>query len=239
MKATLYTIECISNLHVGSGQDNDGVIDGLIQRDVVTDLPCINASSLKGALREHCEKWNKAHNEDAEKVNVVKLFGKKVSGEENCEAGEYRFLDASILSIPRPSVNAPFVQVTCDEVIKELQGKASLFGVGLGDNERETVLRLADVLETNECSYEDFKKYSDELPVIARNCLENGVSKNLWYEQVLPRKSRLAFFILHDDGEINEVIEAFEAFDSAITSVPVQIGANASVGYGICVIKKC
>lgn len=233
MKATLYTIECISNLHVGSGQDNDGVIDGLIQRDVVTDLPCINASSLKGALREHCEKWNKAHNEDAEKVNVVKLFGKKVSGEENCEAGEYRFLDASILSIPRPSVNAPFVQVTCDEVVTELQDKASLFGVGLGDNEKETVLRLANVLETNNCSYEDFKKYSDELPVIARNCLENGVSKNLWYEQVLPRKSRLAFFILHDDGEINE------AFDSSITSVPVQIGANASVGYGICVIKKC
>lgn len=233
MKATLYTIECISNLHVGSGQDNDGVIDGLIQRDVVTDLPCINASSLKGALREHCEKWNKAHNEDAKKVNVVKLFGKKVSGEENCEAGEYRFLDASILSIPHPSVDAPFVQVTCGEVVKELQNKASLFGVGLGDNEKETVLRLANVLETNKCSYKDFKKYSDELPVIARNCLENGVSKNLWYEQVLPRKSRLAFFILHDDGEINK------AFDSAITSVPVQIGANASVGYGICVIKKC
>ena len=235
MKATLYTIECISNLHVGSGQDNDGVIDGLIQRDVVTDLPCINASSLKGALREHCEKWNKAHNEDAEKVNVVKLFGKKVGGEENCEAGEYRFLDASILSIPRPSVNAPFVQVTCDEVVTELQGKASLFGVGLGDNEEKTILDLANVSEHNKCSYEDFKKYSnnDELPVIARNCLENGVSKNLWYEQVLPRKSRLAFFILRDDGEINK------AFDSAITSVPVQIGANASVGYGICVIKKC
>ena len=165
----------------------------------------------------------------------MKLFGKKVSGEENCESGEYRFLDASILSIPRPSVNAPFVQVTCDEVIKELQNKASLFGVGLGNNEKKTILDLANVLETNKCSYKDFKKYSnnDELPVIARNCLENGVSKNLWYEQVLPRKSRLAFFILHDDGEIDEV------FDSAITSVPVQIGANASVGYGICVIKKC
>lgn len=235
MKATLYTIECISNLHVGSGQDNDGVIDGLIQRDVVTDLPCINASSLKGALREHCEKWNKTHNEDSKKVNVVKLFGKKAGGEENCEAGEYRFLDASILSIPRSSVNAPFVQVTCDEVVTELQDKAFLFGVGLGDNEEKTILDLANVSEQNKCSYEDFKKYSnnDELPVIARNCLENGVSKNLWYEQVLPRKSRLAFFILHDDGEINK------AFDSAITSVPVQIGANASVGYGICVIKKC
>lgn len=234
MKATLYTIECISNLHVGSGQDNDGVIDGLIQRDVVTDLPCINASSLKGALREHCEKWNKTHNEDSKKVNVVKLFGKKAGGEENCEAGEYRFLDASILSIPRPSANVPFIQVTCDEVVTELQDKASLFGVGLGDNEEKTILDLANVSEQNKCSYEDFKKYNnnDELPVIARNCLENGVSKNLWYEQVLPRKSRLAFFILHDEDEIDEV------FNSAITSVPVQIGANASVGYGICVIKK-
>ena len=234
MKATLYTIECISNLHVGSGQDNDGVIDGLIQRDVVTSLPCINASSLKGALREHCEEWNKNH-KDKEKVNVMNLFGKQGEGKENCAPGKYRFLDASILSIPRPSVNAPFVQVTCDEVVTELQDKASLFGVGLGDNEEKTILDLANVSEQNKCSYEDFKKYSnnDELPVIARNCLENGVSKNLWYEQVLPRKSRLAFFILHDDGEINK------AFDSAITSVPVQIGANASVGYGISVIKKC
>lgn len=234
MKATLYTIECISNLHVGSGQDNDGVIDGLIQRDVVTSLPCINASSLKGALREHCEEWNKNH-KDKEKVNVMNLFGKQGEGKENCAPGKYRFLDASILSIPRPSVNAPFVQVTCGEVVTELQDKASLFGVGLGDNEEKTILDLANVSEQNKCSYEDFKKYSnnDELPVIARNCLENGVSKNLWYEQVLPRKSRLAFFILHNDGEINK------AFDSAITSVPVQIGANASVGYGICVIKKC
>ncbi len=235
MKATLYTIECISNLHVGSGQDNDGVIDGLIQRDVVTSLPCINASSLKGALREHCEEWNKNHKDDKEKVNVVSLFGKQVEGETNCAPGKYRFLDASILSIPRPSANVPFVQVTCDEVVTELQDKASLFGVGLGDNEKDTILDLANVLETNKCSYKDFKKYceNDELPVIARNCLKDGESKNLWYEQVLPRKSRLAFFILHDEDEIDE------AFNSAITSVPVQIGANASVGYGICVIKKC
>lgn len=234
MKATLYTIECISNLHVGSGQDNDGVIDGLIQRDVVTSLPCINASSLKGALREHCEEWNKNH-KDKEKVNVMNLFGKQGEGKENCAPGKYRFLDASILSIPRPSVNAPFVQVTCGEVVTELQDKASLFGVGLGDNEEKTILDLANVSEQNKCSYEDFKKYceNDELPVIARNCLKDGESKNLWYEQVLPRKSRLAFFILHDEDEINE------AFNSAITSVPVQIGANASVGYGICVIKKC
>lgn len=232
MKATLYTIECISNLHVGSGQDNDGVIDGLIQRDVVTSLPCINASSLKGALREHCEEWNKNH-KDKEKVNVINLFGKQGEGKENCAPGKYRFLDASILSIPRPSANVPFIQVTCDEVVTELQDKASLFGVGLGDNEEKTILDLANVSEQNKCSYEDFKKYNnDELPVIARNCLENGVSKNLWYEQVLPRKSRLAFFILHDEDEIDEV------FNSAITSVPVQIGANASVGYGICVIKK-
>ena len=34
---------------------------------------------------------------------------------------------------------------------------------------------------------ETFKKI--ELPVLARNKLDNGISKNLWYEQVVPHES--------------------------------------------------
>jgi CRISPR-associated protein Cmr4 len=33
------------------------------------------------------------------------------------------------------------------------------------------------------------------LPVIARNNLENGESKNLWYEQIVPHQSRFVFYI--------------------------------------------
>ena len=52
MKAKFFKIEAISNLHVGNGEINYGLIDNLIQRDPVTELPNINSSSLKGALRE-------------------------------------------------------------------------------------------------------------------------------------------------------------------------------------------
>ena len=36
MKTELYVISAYSNMHVGSGEMNFGVIDNLIQRDVVT-----------------------------------------------------------------------------------------------------------------------------------------------------------------------------------------------------------
>jgi CRISPR-associated protein Cmr4 len=48
-----YLIECLSNLHVGSGDANYDVIDKKVQRDPVTNLPCIHSSGIKGAFREY------------------------------------------------------------------------------------------------------------------------------------------------------------------------------------------
>lgn len=82
MKAHLYHIETISNLHVGSGEANEGVIDNLIQRDAITDLPVIHSSSLKGALREHFKT-----------SKVVKyIFGSEANDTSCREAGAFRFL---------------------------------------------------------------------------------------------------------------------------------------------------
>ena len=67
----------------------------------------------------------------------------------------------------------------------------------------------------------------DNLPIIARNCLENGESTNLWYEQVLPSKSVLA-----------TIIEGPEDLDNALNEKIVQIGANATIGYGYCKFIK-
>lgn len=72
------------------------------------------------------------------------------------------------------------------------------------------------------------------LPVIARNHLENGQSKNLWYEQIVPRQARFYFGIidLNEDEKVNDL------FKETIKNGLVQIGANASVGYGFCKIEK-
>ena len=69
---------------------------------------------------------------------------------------------------------------------------------------------------------------NNHLPVIARNYLNNGESKNLFYEQVLPRYSLLYFLA------VNTTNEATLPIDGEL----VQIGANASVGNGFCKLRK-
>ena len=79
-----------------------------------------------------------------------------------------------------------------------------------------------------------FKELCDNyhLPVIARNYLNDGKSENLFYEQVLPRMSRL-YFVLMCPESIGD-----RKFSEKLQEQLVQIGANASVGYGYCKITR-
>ncbi|MDZ4667977.1 MAG: type III-B CRISPR module RAMP protein Cmr4 [bacterium] len=79
---------------------------------------------------------------------------------------------------------------------------------------------------------EDFMALTDDysLPVIARNQLENGQSNNLFYEQVVPRETRFYFFATKYDSTID--------LATCINSKKVQLGANGSIGYGLCSIKQ-
>ncbi|GAB4047873.1 type III-B CRISPR module RAMP protein Cmr4 [Spirosoma litoris] len=76
------------------------------------------------------------------------------------------------------------------------------------------------------------KEVAERLPVIARNNLENGRSVNLWYEEIVPRQSRFSLFVRHPDTET--------AFDQALSTANgrVQIGANATIGYGQCMLRR-
>ena len=78
-----------------------------------------------------------------------------------------------------------------------------------------------------------FYKLAAQLPIIARNYLENGISQNLWYEEVVPREARFYTSISRhkDEDALNEFLTRKQQL--------VQIGANATVGYGLCEIKKC
>ena len=87
------------------------------------------------------------------------------------------------------------------------------------------VLGIKDIVILKEEIFKD--EISRRLPVIARNYLENGVSKNLWYEEVVPRES--VFYI----GIVNsQNTEKFEDFCKKIEDNLIQMGANATIGYG-------
>jgi CRISPR-associated protein Cmr4 len=73
----------------------------------------------------------------------------------------------------------------------------------------------------------DSKEFSelcnnDNLPIIARNAL--GVNTNLWYEQVVP--SETIFYAI--------IQEPNSTLKDCMNGKIIQIGANATIGYGYC-----
>ena len=263
METKFYKIEAITNLHAGSGDANYGVVDNLIQRDVVTELPTVHGSSLKGALNEHFKgKWGKND------PKIKDIFGS------NDNSGSYRFLSALLVVIPVRSNTKPYYMATSpaalndflrlneqlsgnldEDIINDLK---SLAEIQVGNNPKVLSQENGLAIEEFEAfdnlnislnpktqallgvtdnnlvlmNDEQFKYICDNtnLPVIARNKL--GENKNLWYEQVLPRKSVLitAFVIPDNDAH-------FSAFKEGLKDT-VHIGANASVGYGFTKFSK-
>lgn len=249
-----FLITCVTNLHVGSEGVNYGVVDKLVQRDTITNNPVINSSSLKGALREFFkDKWG-------ESDQLKYIFGVDNAREEkenkkDAGVGHYKFLEAKLLSIPMRSNTKPFFSVTTKFLVDEINGQYSFLSGGAqkvitgtytNENKSKTIVRLedwdtkadpafsadaligADAATLNE---DTFKKVVKQLPVIARNKLDNGTSKNLWYEEVVPRESRFVFFVIMDGKYDEEFIKTFEHNF-------VQIGGNGSVGFGFTKISK-
>jgi CRISPR-associated protein Cmr4 len=245
IKKDIYIIECITNLHVGSGDNDFGLIDNRVQRDVITGFPTINSSSLKGALKEHCGD------------NLIEVFGN------GNQKGKYKFFSAKLLAIPSRALDRPYYLVTCQEILDEFKEMIELFYKETEDftneefqNEKEVegykikkyikykkLFKDIDKEKEEEeiliLEYKDFKELVSELPVIARNHLENGESQNLWYEEIVPRKSLFYFGI--DKGVEKEDLEKnFEKeilFDKNGGKL-VHIGGNVTIGYGACKIKK-
>lgn len=110
---TLFLV-CETPLHAGSG-DSLGIVDLPIQRERHTQFPKIEASSLKGALREAFESKLKSRKDD----QIIRAFGPDEDGAEH--AGAMAFSDARLLLFPVKSMKGVFAWVTCPKVLKQLQ----------------------------------------------------------------------------------------------------------------------
>jgi CRISPR-associated protein Cmr4 len=105
---------CETPLHAGSG-DSLGIVDLPIQRERHTGFPKIEASSLKGALREAFEQKF----DDKEKdLNIITAFGRE-DGETGAAA--LGFTDARLLLFPIKSAKGVFAWITCSRVLQQLQ----------------------------------------------------------------------------------------------------------------------
>lgn len=249
MKTHLFKIECLTNLHVGSGDLNYNIIDNEVEKDPSTMLPIIHASGVKGALREHLTGV-------LTDTALNRIFGKP-SSQDSFGAGSCKFFDARMLSRPMrvaDSYTMASIPVVTAASVNDFLRQLNVFGCNpfgvdqvnitremFGDKqfltnvrgiriegeptgkipeeiERE-LLKLKCLLGETFAIAGSFQDY--DLPVLARNCLENGESKNLWYEEVVPHGSVFWLLVMmpEEERELN------------MTGI-VQFGGNASIGCG-------
>ena len=268
MKTELYILNTISNLHVGSGDINFGVVDNQVQRDEISTLPIIHSSGLKGAFREHFEEIG----DNANMVNYI--FGSESTSTKH-QAGAYSFFEAQLLSRPVRSNTKAYFSATSPSVIEDFLETVENFNIAFDQELIDELKKLSTlnpskplifdnipntILEDYEAEYKeldvsklegllgkDITLFSDkdfkalDLPVIARNKLENGLSQNLWYEEVVPKKSKF-FFVIGKPTNVKEsdYSEKVKGFNNRFENEGdiVQFGGNKSIGYGFCRVSK-
>ncbi len=131
---------CETQLHAGSGDDL-GIVDLPIQRERHTSFPKIEASSLKGAIREafeECQKEISLQENDKKSTltsqsnlwheYVHKIFGyddkskrKPESITETEFAGCIGLTDARLLLFPVKSMKGIFAWITCPRVLRQFE----------------------------------------------------------------------------------------------------------------------
>jgi CRISPR-associated protein Cmr4 len=286
-KNKAYIIKTKTNLHAGSGDTNFGIVDNQVQRDSITNLPIVNASSLKGAIRDHFKDLLADTNETINNTEVKPFVFKTIFGDEQKKLdsedaitynklpkqGLVKFIDAKLLFLPLRSNKKPFYHVTSLATLNEAKSFLESFGISLEldnlatsgksvviGNENATVEDVecmpfqADFSKIQSLfgienlaifNDEDFNEAVLNLPVLARNALDNGKSINLWYEEILPRESILytvfCYYNNLDDRKPDakgktdkkKFEMAYRLFEEKLLKDAIQIGANASIGYGI------
>jgi CRISPR-associated protein Cmr4 len=116
------TFYAISPIHAGSGAATS-TVDLPIQRERHTNWPHIQASGVKGAMRDHYRKF--AGDKQDQTINFI--FGSDKDNDKNQDGfdgdhpGSISISDAKLLAFPVRSNVAPFVWVTCPSVLKRLK----------------------------------------------------------------------------------------------------------------------
>lgn len=249
MKVNVYLLKCLTNLHMGSGDVNYNVIDLEVERDPVTGQPTMNASGVKGAIRDFCE------NHTELKSEVEHIFG---TSENN---GRYKFFSGDLLGRPvRVTAGKDaYVIATTPNLINDFVEKVQALGGELGvandtpEVEEGKLLSsvswdiavegkatvngkssamLTKLLGDKWVVGDDGWLKTIDLPVMAHNVLdEKKKSTNLWFEEYVPHESVFGLIIMSpkNDNRLDEIMGE---------NPVIQFGAEASTGCGYVQLTK-
>lgn len=260
MKVCFYKLTCLTNLHMGGGDVNYDVIDLEVERDPVLGEPTMNSSGVKGALRDFCEKTLSekdvtyifgSKGSGSNKGNFIFLSGDLIARPVRVSEGsgsyvlattpellenvgtklaafELTDLNTTLTTLPDKAEDSVWMNPDC-------VGIEAVEGRKVKNLQNETLIStLTNLLGKNWAVMTPEQLRSVDLPVLAHNVLSDGISTNLWYEQVVPHKSVFGLIIAmpDDSSELND------KFQAAVNNKVIQFGANATTGYGLMKVEK-
>jgi CRISPR/Cas system CMR subunit Cmr4 (Cas7 group RAMP superfamily) len=156
--------------------------------------------------------------EDLDDKVRIQLFGSDKKNNNGVSAkGQAIFYDAQLLYLPVQTDNL-FDYATCQGVIDIMNSRRMMFEL---NETPEFELNGREVQTMDSKAFSELCN-NDNLPIIARNAL--GVNTNLWYEQVVP--SETIFYAI--------IQEPNSTLKDCMNGKIIQIGANATIGYGYC-----
>ena len=263
MTANLYFIKCLTNLHVGSGDVNFNIIDEEIEKDPVTGYPTINASGVKGALRQFFEENAPQYTE--------RLFGsaaKNSQREQNASTpGSLKFLAASLLARPaRASAgNNAYHMISTKTALDQLRQMVfSLTGSTL--YEIKGLQQEIDYMFSNTaCEVEGYpvstqldmtNESNKQANKYLKSCIGTNVlilSEDTWKKLPFPVIARNYLengesenvwyeeYVPHESVFWFMVLGSdsdLQTFHDTVNEKVIQFGGNSSVGYGLCFVKQ-
>lgn len=214
---------CETPVHAGSG-NSLSIVDLPIQRERITNLPIVQASSLKGVLRAEVERILKQQNDTQAPQKVKALFGPETQ-QASEHAGCVSQHDARILLFPVRSLVGVFAWTTCPLVLERFKREASAAGMQVdwtnsqlpANSNQALVANDAEIVVDNTVVLEEFAfnaKPDQTVEKIAEWLSQNALPNSDEYEQWrewLPKR----FVILPDD--------AFRNFTQMATEVITRI----------------
>lgn len=149
----LLLLKALTPMHVGEGNEI-GAIDMPIQREVHTNFPKIEASSLKGCVRN-------AFRTVPDNIQYEnKIFG--LADKEDMYAGAVSLTDARILFFPVRSAKGIFAYITCPFVLKRFFNEIKALQLESKVNELFLKNVQSPIATTDSCFLKDNKVILEE-----------------------------------------------------------------------------
>jgi CRISPR-associated protein Cmr4 len=233
----------ISPIHAGSG-DTAKVIDLPIQREKHTDYPFIQATGIKGAMREQYRNYLK---DNGQKTDINKLFGydkDDAQGGEKLEEnypGMISISDAKLLAFPMRSNIAPFIWVTCPQIIKRLCN--DLYYLDIINKNEEDINAANQALIKIKNFYETEKSLEKAFVIFGKNqnfpdkvILEESVvslekDENKLKESMLEKLNALLSKILNSNID-KLILVSDEIFSYCINCTEIQTNISIDITTG-------